>query len=248
MNCGRFDHRLQSVDGPIKIGFMGSSTHQQDIQWLSPVLETLLEKYAGKVNLLFWGCQPPEKLRDRPDVLWQAIQFQSYSEFANYFSQQICDIFIAPLTTNEFNRAKSPLKYLEYSALGVPGVYSKIDPFESVVKDGENGLLATTQNEWFEKIKSLILSPNLRFTLASEAQMRLTRDWMLGNHFQSWLNAIDSPWPHKNHGTSFQAILSHITEKTQDEIWKMEAAIGAFSNVRRRLLKFKKIADFFRQR
>ena len=142
---------MQTENASLSIGFMGSqNTHQEDLRWLTPVLTSLIEKYREKIKLVFWGCEPPAELRTLAEVQWQPIQFQGYVDFAQYFSQQSCDLFIAPLSPNEFNRAKSALKYLEYSSLGIPGVYSKIEPYERVIDDGENGMLAANRQEWFE--------------------------------------------------------------------------------------------------
>ena len=219
-----------SADGLLTIGFMGSQTHQEDVRELAPVLKTLLDKYADRLSLVFWGCRPPEELRERPDVIWHGEPFQSYAEFAHYFSQQASDIFIAPLSVHEFNRAKSPLKYFEYTALGVPGVYSRIDPYEQVITDGENGLLAGSLQEWQEKIEVLILSPERRYRLAVEAQARLTHDWLLSDHYTRWLDALTGPLPAPDgHSAPAQAILGRITQKTQEQIWKMEADLGALA-------------------
>lgn len=217
-------------DGPLTIGFMGSQTHQEDVRWIEPVLKEVLDKYAGKVNFVLWGCKPSDDLLGRPDVIWHDLQFQIYAEFAGYFSQQACDIFVAPLTANEFNRAKSPLKYFEYSALGVTGVYSQIDPYVHVITDGENGLLAASQQDWFDQLEKLILSPHLRYMQAVEAQLRVRRDWLLRDHHPDWLKAISGPWPtpRPNLGLA-QLVISHITQKTQRQVWEMDAKIGELS-------------------
>ena len=221
---------VQAKEGQLRIGFMGSQTHQEDVRWLAPVLRDVLDRYAGKMNLVFWGCQPPDDLRGRPDVHWHDLQFQSYQEFAGYFSEQACDIFIAPLTDNEFNRAKSPLKYFEYTSLGVPGVYSQIDPYARVITDGENGLLAATLPEWREKLETLILSSDLRTQLAGEAQRRVKRDWLLSDHAQAWLYAVSGAGSAARRSLSpVQSVTSHITLNTQREIWEMEAKIGELS-------------------
>ena len=50
----------------------------------------------------------------------------------------------------------------------VPTVASKIGAFSDEVVDGETGLLAT-DDEWFDKLESLILSLELRQKLAESA-------------------------------------------------------------------------------
>ncbi len=120
----------------------------QDLETIVPVLERLLSRYGNGLRLQLWGIGIPQGLSECPNVGSVIPGLVNYAEFAAYFSQQDCDIFIAPLIDNQFNRCKSAIKYLEYSALGVPGVYSRLSPYSSVVKHGENGFLASTLEEW----------------------------------------------------------------------------------------------------
>src|SRR5262249_58233502 len=57
------------------------------------------------------------------------------------------DVGLAPLLPSDFNRARSDLKYLEYAAHGVAGVYADLEPFRGSVRDGETGLLFRTGPE-----------------------------------------------------------------------------------------------------
>jgi GT2 family glycosyltransferase len=71
---------------------------------------------------------------------------------------------------------------LENSALGLPGVYSKVSPFEGIVKHGENGLLATSLHDWKENLSLLIEDPGLRREIATRAQQTLQEGWLLSQN------------------------------------------------------------------
>jgi glycosyltransferase involved in cell wall biosynthesis len=62
------------------------------------------------------------------------------------------DIALAPLEDNAWSRAKMPYKILTYFAAGVPVVASRLGAVASVIRDGENGLLA---GDWEEQIGRL---------------------------------------------------------------------------------------------
>jgi glycosyltransferase involved in cell wall biosynthesis len=191
------DDRLWSFTSPaeketgdsVTIGYMGGQTHVADLEMLLPVLRHILEAYPDRVNLRFWGVSPPAELGENPAVEWIPLEILDYPEFVRYFSAQTCDIAIAPLVDHPFNQAKSSIKFLEYSALGWPGVYSRLDPYQGLVVSGENGFLACSQQEWFESLSRLITDPALRLQIAGNAQQTVRQNWLLSQHAREWPDA-----------------------------------------------------------
>jgi hypothetical protein len=131
-------------------------------------------------------------LRDRPEVAWTALDSLDYARSAALFSRQTCDIVIAPLRDNPFNRAKSHLKFLEYTVLGVPGVYSRLPPYAGIVRHGENGLLAGDETEWERCLVELIESPARRQALAAAAQQTVRDQWLMAHGARLWRTLYES--------------------------------------------------------
>lgn len=174
------------VMAPVVIGYLGAHSHQPDLALVAPLLERLLARYGDRLRLRLWGIEPPAGLKERPNVEWLDLRLVDYAAFAAYFSRQSCDLFIAPLRDNLFNRCKSALKFLEYSSLGVPGVYSRLAPYEHVVRHGENGFLAAGLDEWEAALTALIEQPELRRRLGRAAQDTVRADWLLSNNYARW--------------------------------------------------------------
>jgi GT2 family glycosyltransferase/glycosyltransferase involved in cell wall biosynthesis len=174
---------------PIIIGYMGSESHLPDLDLIMPVLEHLLNRYQNALELHFWGIKPSLKIANYPQVKWFPAVTYKYVEFSRFFQTQNADIFIAPLLNNRFNRAKSPLKFFEYSSLGTPGVYSKLETYEQVVLHGENGFLATSQEEWHDHLIQLIENNELRYQLAKNAQQTIRENWLLSKNAHKWQTA-----------------------------------------------------------
>jgi len=170
---------------PLVIGYMGGNSHRPDLTSILPALQAVLEGHE-RLKLHFYGLQPPETLQGDSRVLWTPVESNNYAEFAAHFSSQHWDIFIAPLKDNLFNRSKSAVKFLEYSALGVPGVYSRITPYEHLVQDGVNGLLASGRQDWQAALNRLIESSQLRRRIGSRAQETLRRNWLISQHAGAW--------------------------------------------------------------
>ncbi len=170
----------------IVIGYMGTKSHAPDLEYITPVLVRILERYPQEIKFHCWGPKPPVKLLSLPQVKWTPFVSHSYTEFALYFQAQSADIFIAPLLDNPFNRCKSPIKFLEYSALGVCGVYSQLEPYEHLVEHGRNGLMASTLAEWEECLVQLIEDVDFRYRLAVQAQKTTAEEWLLSRNISHW--------------------------------------------------------------
>jgi processive 1,2-diacylglycerol beta-glucosyltransferase len=175
-------------DQPIKIAYMGGDSHAPDFEPLIPVLIEILQTYPNQVMLQSVGMQLLSPLKDTPNA--KAVSFLfDYPGYVDYVQGQHFDLAIAPLEDNTFNRCKSSMKYLEYSALGVPGVYSNLTPYSGLIKHGENGFLASSPQEWRKAILALVENPLIRWQMGMAAQETVRQDWLLGNHAQEWLEA-----------------------------------------------------------
>jgi glycosyltransferase involved in cell wall biosynthesis len=170
----------------VTIGYLGSHSHTHDLEIVAPTLSKILTDYKEQVAFKCWGIAPPAAIQNFANVEWVDPGLVNYAEFAAYFVEQHCDLFIAPLADNAFNRAKSWLKYLEYSALGVPGVFSRITPYESVLEHGKIGFLASTNAEWELYLRRLIEDPGLRVRVGANAQAHLRSEWLLSDHIDQW--------------------------------------------------------------
>lgn len=173
---------VQGGSARITIGYMGGQTHQADLDFIGEVLIRIYKKYPDLVKYKFWGAKPPAELLELSSTEWIAINQEDYARFTAFFSQQECDIFIAPLLDEEFNRAKSSLKFLEYAVLGAAGVYSQLPPYEDIVEHGVNGFLAKNHQDWEEHLVELIENPSLREQIALAAQKTVKDGWLLSNN------------------------------------------------------------------
>ena len=176
----------------LTIGYMGTSTHKPDLEYITPVLLDLIKCYPENLHFHFWGVQPPAQLESLPQVEWTPWYSDSYKDFTEFFQTQSSDIFIAPLVDSLFNRCKSPLKFFEYSALGAPGVFSRLAPYEDVVTHGHDGLLVSSLDEWTDYLIQLVENDELRFQLATNAQATIRKKWLLSKNAFRWEKAFQS--------------------------------------------------------
>jgi glycosyltransferase involved in cell wall biosynthesis/uncharacterized coiled-coil protein SlyX len=175
-----------AADRPLVIGYLGAPSHKPDLELVLPALESVLERYQDRVLFRLWGMALPRSLARRANVEVLNPGLVDYAQFAAYFGQQEYDICIAPMQDNLFNRCKSWIKFIEYAACGAAGVYSRLPPYEQVVRHRQNGLLASSPEEWQACLTELIEHPDERSRLGRAAQATLRQDWLLSDHIQEW--------------------------------------------------------------
>lgn len=173
------------VDRPVVIGFAGTATHRADLQALEPALFRIADKYGDSVAFRFMGDYTPA-CKELPGFSY--IPFtESYRDYAAQLPLAGFDIAIVPLQDNPFNRAKSNIKWLEYSACGIAGVYADLSPYNNCIKHGETGLLAGNEPEqWFRAISLLIENSALRQRLATNARHEVLTNYNLRSAAQYW--------------------------------------------------------------
>ena len=155
------------ADGVVRIGYTGCGNHGGDMEMVKPVILALLDEFP---NLEFIIAQDIGTFKDikhpRLKVLDRWVSIIDYPAMVKGWD---LDIGIAPLRDNNFNRAKSNLRWIEYSALKVPTVASNVRPFAECITDGKDGLLCASKQAWYETLKSLIKDKHARQSLGQNA-------------------------------------------------------------------------------
>ena len=174
------------------IGYMGGESHQPDLEMIETALVNILDRNHGNVKFKVWGLEPPQRLIEHPLVEWSPLTPGDYQGFADFFSQQIFDIYILPLQDSLFNRAKSSIKFLEFTSMGISGVSSDIETYRHVVTPEVSGMVADSINQWESHLEFLIANEDKRVEMAARAQETLQNNWLLSDHYLIWKQAYES--------------------------------------------------------
>jgi glycosyltransferase involved in cell wall biosynthesis len=177
----------------VVIGFFGSVSHVGALGMIVGALDRVREA-APNVRFEFFGPRSKE-LEELGNVTF--IPYSSSStESLRTLAERSWDIGLAPLQDSEFNRAKLPTKYRDYGACHIAGVYSRLDPFESVVTDHVTGMLVGyDQDAWFEAIMALVNDPELRRSVAAAAHAHVRSDLSLECAVDAWRGVFESLVP-----------------------------------------------------
>jgi GT2 family glycosyltransferase/glycosyltransferase involved in cell wall biosynthesis len=148
----------------VRILYMGTMTHARDLDLLEQPMRQLKREFGGSVQLDVVGITPDRRKRDWFHFVPAPGNCgPSYPLFVEWLRKENrWDFAVAPLVDDAFNRCKSYIKYLDYGALGLPGIFSAIGVFEPVVRDGENGFLADGNADWHACMRRLVTDSKLR--------------------------------------------------------------------------------------
>jgi glycosyltransferase involved in cell wall biosynthesis len=80
------------------------------------------------------------------------------------------DVGIMPLSDDRWARGKCGMKAIQYMGVGIPPVASPVGVNREIIQHGENGLLATTEDEWVEALDHLLTDSDLRRRLGRAAR------------------------------------------------------------------------------
>ena len=125
---------------------------------------------------------------------------ENIKQFAKNLAASHPDIGIAPLGGDDFDRSKSELHWLEYAAVGAAFIGQGFRYGEapySMVRHGVDGLLARTRTEWYESVKSLVRSKDLREQLAGAAKERVLKEYNYKDRAKEWADAFQWAVEHK---------------------------------------------------
>ncbi|ADI85775.2 glycosyltransferase [Geobacter sulfurreducens] len=164
---------------PVVIGYAGTPGHEGDLIAIEEALEKITQKYGTRVAFRFYGCTT-ERIRKLPGFSFAPF-VDDYADYAVSLRNSGIDIGLVPLEDNRFNRCKSNIKWLEYSACGIAGVYADLPPYRSCVKDGETGILVGGYDvdAWVAAIERLIDNPDRRHAMALAARTEVLANYTL---------------------------------------------------------------------
>jgi glycosyltransferase involved in cell wall biosynthesis len=152
-----------AADVPFIVSWTGSNSTLRHFERARPALEILAQQIPLKVRVI---CNKPPAA----PVRGAQTEFVRWSAQSEGQDVSACHAGIMPLPDDEISRGKCGMKALQYMAAGRPVVASPIGVNADIVKDGENGLLATSTNDFVEALLRLAGDGDLRRRLGANAR------------------------------------------------------------------------------
>lgn len=179
----------------VKIGYMGTLTHKKDVKIVEEAIENIKAYFNKKGKKIIFetvgvsdekiNCATPIKI---------PFKYSKYPYFIKWIKKIIdWDIAIAPLENTNINQSKSEIKYLEYTSLGIVGIYSNMGAYSEVIQNMENGILIyeNTTEEWESALITLIENENLRKNIVKNALNDIKCNYSIDFTVKLWNQIIE---------------------------------------------------------
>lgn len=158
------------ADGPVLVGWSGSGSTIDHLRPLLPVLERLVARVGTRVQLRVMG---DPTFAHAP----LALRGEAWTPAAELDLLRRMDIGIMPLPDDEWSRGKCGLKGLVAMSVGAATVMSPVGVNAEIVRHGETGFLARSDDEWLEILTTLVDDAALRRRIGAAGRQRVVDDY-----------------------------------------------------------------------
>jgi glycosyltransferase involved in cell wall biosynthesis len=162
--------RDERPPGPVVIGWIGTPYTAAYLKIIEKPLAAMQQRYGVRVRLI--GSGPISLDGVQPEYV-------PWSEEDEWSVINTFDIGVMPLIDRPFERGKSGYKLIQYFACGKPVVASPVGVNSEIVSPGENGFLATSEQDWTEALARLVEDTDLRSRFGAAGRARFEAKYSL---------------------------------------------------------------------
>ncbi len=162
------------VREPLVVGWIGSHSTAKYLHSLGPVLERVAKRVVFRLYVV--GSEP---FHAGDGVSVTYAKWNLEREVQDF---QHCDIGIYPIWDDRWAQGKCAFKAIQFMACGVPVVASAVGANQAVIQDGVNGFLASTEDEWVERLTCLLSDAQRRQQLGATGRQTIEAAYSLSAH------------------------------------------------------------------
>jgi len=152
-----------------------------------------IRKTVKKYQWVFVGAFPPQLL----DLVQQReIEFYPWQSLIKYpylIESLNAQLMVAPLQVNDFNRAKSDIKFIEACTLGIPCLCQNMETYNTA----PDNLKFSTVEEFESKINSILAFKNKASYFGNIRKLRAIGEKRIlekDDNIGAYLESLNTPW------------------------------------------------------
>lgn len=163
VDTARFTPRAARPSGEIVVGWIGTHSTFAYLRTLLPVFRRLAGAHRFRLRVV--GAGRADTVVDGVDVEMRPWSLDREIEDLRSF-----DVAVYPLPADEWARAKSGFKAIQYMSCGIPFVASPIGVVADTGTPGVTHFEARSDDEWFEHLSRLVTDAALRERMGHAAR------------------------------------------------------------------------------
>lgn len=177
-------HVPQSCDrgskGSVTIGWTGSSSTLKYLEPLEPVLLKIEHTFPSVRFIVIADREPSLRL--------ERLTFKRWNINTEVVDLNQFDIGIMPLPDDEWAKGKCAFKALQYMALEIPTIASRVGANITVMDHADNGFLALSQSDWEEHLIRLIVNEELRAAVGKKGREKVVAHYSVRSNVPRFLS------------------------------------------------------------
>jgi glycosyltransferase involved in cell wall biosynthesis len=156
----------------IILGWIGTKGNLKYLKRLEPVFETIRQRFPHvKLKIVSNDFYDPSSL----PVIKKPWKLEDENADLTSF-----DIGLMPLNDDLWSRGKCGLKIVQYLSVGLPVVCTPVGINSDIIQNGENGFWAANNQEWIDRLSTLIQNPDLRYQMGLKGIKTVEKEYSLG--------------------------------------------------------------------
>lgn len=180
------NHHNRTIDfqnEKITIGWTGTLTTMNYLDDIVPVLKQLEQEFDFNFMVIS---------NKKPDFELKSLVYKEWNKETEIEDLSQFSIGVMPLREDKWSKGKCGFKALQYMSLGIPCVIAPVGVNTEIVKNGENGFLATDSDEVYAALRKLILDKELRKTMGFKGQQTIRERYSTSANYEKYRQLFDN--------------------------------------------------------
>ncbi len=183
IDTDRYRPRAAPTDGPVRLVWIGSHTTRNNLDTVATPLRRLHETVRAPLRVI---ADQPVPI---PGVETEYRPWSSATEVADLSE---CHVGLVPATDLPWNKWKFYFKTLQYMAVGLPVVARPLGSNPDVIEDGVNGFLADSDDQWHDRLLTLVNDHGLRKRMGEAARRTVSESYSLHSRIPAVVELFDT--------------------------------------------------------
>ncbi|MFK5892031.1 MAG: glycosyltransferase family 4 protein [Pseudomonadota bacterium] len=181
-------HKIKSIESAFIIGWIGSKSTSPYVLDIIPVIEKFASKYPAECHLIgFDAGLISQEMQNKCK-----ITIIPWSEETEIQEMLKFDVGIMPLKDDPWSKGKCGFKLIQYMSCKKPVIASPVGVNNTIVKEGSNGYLANTNEQWFDALEKLYKNKELRNAMGENNWEKILKDYNHQLNCQKYVKLINN--------------------------------------------------------